>query len=78
MAHESPGRDFKELPESIRKSSPEPFEPLRRSWQADDALSLRFPVLGGAHGAQSFRFPMFRGIGRSELTFYIVSVIMML
>ena len=43
MAHESPGRDFRELPESIRKALQSLSSPLRRSWQADDALSLRFP-----------------------------------
>ena len=43
MAHESPGSDFRELPESIPRALQSSSNPLRRSWQADDALSLVFP-----------------------------------
>ena len=47
MLQEESRSGFRELLESIPRDLQSLLSPLRRSWQADDALSLRFPMFLG-------------------------------
>ena len=68
MAHESPGRDFREHLESIPRALQSSWSPLRRSWQADDALSLRFPMFLGHRALRAYVCPCSGTFGRSGCT----------
>ena len=68
MAHESPGRDFRQLPESIPRALQSSGSPLGRSWQADDALSLRFLMFLGQRPLIAYAFQCSGSLGRSRCT----------